>query len=189
MSVQQLKFDFHLDPVHKEKAHINLNVAVKPEIYKYIYYKENLEPGTRIPLNRRYSIIMDTLQMMISKPNHQRSSLDMLDSYTKMLKVSGHIAELPYGKFLNSATSIKEFNTMVYKLMIDHLFLQIRMNLILGIPERRTIFEFMEDTGIDDEELGYDSLLKSSQRYRKVLGYGTIKDVADNVLHKVSLIA
>lgn len=147
---------------------IKSTMPIKGYLKRYIYWRENLAPTDPLDTAGAGEIgwVLSGLLSGNINPTRQAIPDDLPEQYDDHLEIQVPIVRFNECRFSYSLDSIRFFNTYIYRHFHEALLLEVLVKKSIGIPESKTIYEWMDRLDLYDT-ITFDALKKASYRLRK----------------------
>jgi len=145
-------------------------IPVRTYLYKYVLFRENLEPDEPLDLCRRGTIprVLSTLlEGKLNNDDYRDNYTPQLDLYQSMLQFTFDAYRRERFTVIITMKSIRLFDNFLYDDFHDYLLGRIMYERSEGGKEKDVIEQVMHDLNIV-EDISYDALKKSSFRLRNL---------------------
>jgi hypothetical protein len=141
----------------------SFEVPVRPHVHKYLL--EHLGTGYSLSTSDHFGIFLFHL---LRRPTTDARKNEVVAEYAGRFVVHyGAYKPEQYGLRQLTGKTIYEFNNFVHALLIAEMHAYVDMATDHGNAVKYSILAFMTKYALKEEDLGYDALLKSYQRFNQ----------------------
>lgn len=168
---------------------MQLKIPVTTINRKFVEWKENINKLPNRVITERSFIGMLLDQLLTDEATYQSSKLiSGLDEYTDFLTIEISTSSISQGRFFIPDHSIIYFNLMIHRFMHEVLLDRILDRDSLGINQMETIYDFIEDYGLEAliDKLP-ERLRKGQYRLREEKQIGSLRSPLKKIRYKKKL--
>ena len=158
-------------------AYINM----RPHLAKWVHYMCNLAEGEHVSLRGGGLIGYLIKEQLTTKAVIFDEEPLKRNPYTSRVSFLVDKTQYRSGRIFMSRRGTRYVNAILHRMMVEYLQMQIlTLGQLHGMQARQVIEWFMEQTGIDYDDIEYDSLKKANYRLMKERDYMDIRKIRQN---------